>query len=175
MILRIAMGADHRGYELKKFIIENLVANLNINNSTPTNNELVEIHYSEKIIPEKTMGQKISWLDQGCHNNSTCDYPEFAHKVCQQILTNQADLGILICGSGIGMSIAANRYSQIYAGLAWNAELAQTAKAVNNCNILVLPANFLTPELTLEIIRTWLSTKFKAGKYQTRLNNLDLI
>ncbi len=150
MSLSIAIGADHRGYELKKFIIA-------------------------KIAPEKIIGKEIIWLDQGCDNNLTCDYPEFTNKVCQQLLTNQADLGILICGSGIGMSIAANRYPKIYAGLVWNTELAQKAKADNNCNVLVLPADFLTPELTLEIIKIWLNTKFKAGKYQARLNNLDLI
>lgn len=149
MILKIAIGADHRGYELKKNIIE--------------------------IIPEKIINQKIIFIDQGCNNNLACDYPEFANKVCQQILTNQAELGILICGSGIGMSIAANRHPKIYAGLVWNVELAQKAKADNNCNILVLPADFLTPELTLEIIKAWLNTKFKAGKYQVRLDNLDLI
>lgn len=146
MILKIAIGADHRGYELKKIIIENLVTSL-----------------------------KINWLDQGCDNNLACDYPDIATKVCQQILTNKANLGILICGTGIGMSIAANRYRHIYAGLVWNLELAQTAKAANNCNLLVLPANFLTSELTLEIIKIWLNAEFKADKYQTRLNSLNLI
>jgi ribose 5-phosphate isomerase B len=161
MILRIAIGADHRGYELKKFIIANLVTSFTSNSALKTN-ELTE------IAPEE-----IIWLDQGCDNNLACDYPEFTNKVCQQILTNQAELGILICGSGIGMSIAANRCPKIYAGLAWDPEIARSAKADNNCNVLVLPADFLTPELTLEIIKTWLNTKFKAGKYQARLNNLD--
>ena len=184
MILKIAIGADHRGYELKKFIIANLVANLNTSSYTPENNELVEISYSEKITPENNglveitdqkISPKISWLDQGCHNNLACDYPEIANQVCQQILTSRADLGILICGSGIGMSIAANRHPKIYAGLAWSTELAQQAKADNNCNILVLPADFINPELAIKIIKTWLNTKFKAGKYQTRLNSLNLI
>ena len=159
MILKIAIGADHRGYELKKIIIESLVASLSLSKNTP----------------EKITNQKITWLDQGCNNNLTCDYPEIATKVCQQILTNQADLGILICGSGIGMSIAANRHPKIYAGLAWNTEAAHQSKASNNCNVLVLPANFVTPELTFEIIKTWLNTEFKSGKYQTRLNSLNLI
>ncbi len=163
MILKIAIGADHRGYELKKFIIENLVTNVTIGKGTP------------EIIPKEITNQKITWLDQGCNNNLTCDYPEIATKVCQQILTNQADLGILICGSGIGMSIAANRHPKIYAGLAWNTEAAHQSKASNNCNVLVLPANFVTPELTFEIIKTWLNTEFKSGKYQTRLNSLNLI
>lgn len=150
--MKIAIGADHRGFECKKLIVQNV--------------------------------KTIDWLDVGCFSGEKCDYPEFAKLVVQNILKKQegaaqvsesggADLGILLCGSGVGMVIAANRFKNIYAGLCWCPEVAKMAKEDDNINVLVIPTDFVTPEQCLIIINSWLKAEFKSGHYQTRLDQID--
>ena len=139
--MKICIGSDHRGFELKQVIIEEL--------------------------PE------IEWIDVGTHNDKRTDYPLFAEKVCKNILSGKSEFGVLICGSGIGMSIAANRHKKIYAGLCWSESVAKAAKEDDNINILVLPASFVGPEQAVLMIKDWLSSKFKGGHYQQRLELID--
>jgi ribose 5-phosphate isomerase B len=113
------------------------------------------------------------WLDVGCYSEQRTDYPLFSKRVCEDIINGVADCGILICGSGIGMSIAANRYHGIYAALVWNTELARMAKEDDGANVLVLPAGFVSNELALEMIDIWLKADFKEGIYQRRLEMID--
>jgi ribose 5-phosphate isomerase B len=139
--MKISIGADHRGFELKQAII-------------------------------KAFAQ-IDWLDVGTHSTQRTDYPVVARAVCEQILTDEATRGILLCGSGVGVSIAANRHPGIYAALCWNAELARTAREDDNANILVLPADYLTTDQACDMVRAWLEATFKGGHYQKRLDMID--
>lgn len=139
--MKISIGSDHRGFELKTRIIKNL--------------------------------RNVSWLDVGTTTKERTDYPIFAKKVCKNVLDAEVERGILICSSGIGMSIAANRFPGIYAALCWNVEIATSATQDDNANILVLPADFLEVKSAYRIINVWLHTDFKGGRYQKRLKMID--
>jgi len=115
----------------------------------------------------------ISWTDIGCFSSERCDYPVSAKLVINSVLKKETELGILLCGSGIGMSIVANRFAGIYAGLCWSTSVAKVAKQDDNINILVLPSDFVSPDDSIEIINTWLNTQFKGGHYQIRLDMID--
>ena len=115
----------------------------------------------------------IDWVDVGADSVERTDYPVFAQQVCQKILSQEVEAGILICGSGIGMSIAANRHKGIYAGLCWNAAVASVAKQDDAINVLVLPADFLDQEEAFAIIRAWLDAVCKGGVYLQRRAMID--
>lgn len=117
----------------------------------------------------------IKWIDVGTNSKERTDYPIFAQKVCKSILEKEADFGVLLCGSGIGVGIAANRFKGIYAGVCWNAEIAKLAKADDNINVLVLPADFIGTEQAFLLVKIWLETEFKDGHYQKRLDMIDAI
>ena len=140
-MMKISIGADHRGFSLKQKIIE---------------------HFS-----------LCTFLDVGAHDAQRSDYPVFAQKVCSNILSEQACLGILLCGSGVGMAIAANRFPGIYAALCWSSEIARLSREDDGSNVLVVPADFVTAEQTFDMIQTWLNAQFKAGIYQKRLDMID--
>jgi len=122
---------------------------------------------------------KESWLDAGCLSLERCDYPIFAKKVVESILFKKAEFGILICGSGIGMSIAANRFKYIYAGLCLTSQMAMVARADDNLNILVLSSDFVSKDDNLKIVesmlKAWSTNVFKGGRYKERLDMLDSI
>ena len=145
MRYRIAVGADHRGFVLKQQLL------------TQTEFE----------------GVSVEWHDVGTFSPERTDYPLFTHRVVKRILQQEADLGILLCGSGIGVSIAANRFKTIYAGLVWNEQVARAAKEDDNVNVLVIPADYLTSEQALACITAWLTSSFKEGRYQERLDMVD--
>jgi ribose 5-phosphate isomerase B len=140
----IALGADHHGFNLKEWIKKSFVGK-----------------------------EKIIWEDCGAYDAERSDYPYFAQKVCHEIIKKNVSYGILLCGSGVGMAIAANRYKGIYAGLVWNAEIARRAHAEDNVNVLVLPADYLDTAQVSEIITAWLTTPFNEGRYAQRIAMLD--
>lgn len=145
MDIRIAIGADHRGFLLKSY-----------------------------LICQKKIGSfSVAWDDVGTFTEERTDYPLFSRKVVQLIQDGWVDLGIMACGSGIGMTIAANRFRGIYAGLVWNEEVARQARQDDNVNVLVLPADFISLEEGYAIVLAWLSSDFKGGHYQERLTLLD--
>jgi ribose 5-phosphate isomerase B len=115
----------------------------------------------------------FKWRDVGAPNAERSDYPVFAEAVCRQVQDGNVDLGILICGSGTGMSIAANRHKGIYAGLCWSEASAKVAKEDDGTNVLVIPSDFISHEIALTMVVTWLNAQFKGGRYQERLNMLD--
>jgi ribose 5-phosphate isomerase B len=115
----------------------------------------------------------IEWEDVGCFSEERCDYPIYAKKVCELILKNKVQYGILLCGTGVGMAIAANRFKEIYAALAWNHIIAKLSKEDDNANIIVLPADFITKNDSLEMIKAWLDTNFKGGYYLERIKMLE--
>lgn len=115
----------------------------------------------------------VDWLDVGAESNDRSDYPIFAQHVVEAMRAGKAEQGVLICGSGIGMAIAANRHPGIYAGLCWNSAVATVAKEHDDINVLVLPADFVSVDEACAIVRAWLSAQCKEGRYRERLLTLD--
>lgn len=141
----IAIGADHRGFSLK-----------------------------ELLMAQENIGAiNIEWIDCGTNCPERTDYPIYTECVVDAVLSRTAQLGLLLCGSGIGMSIAANRHRGIFAALVWNEILAAAAKQDENANILVLPADFIDGDQAIGIIQSWLTATFKEGRYERRLQMID--
>ena len=143
--MNIVIGTDHRGFKQKEYI------------------------KSELSIP----GNTISWIDVGCFSSESCDYPSFAKKVAQIIQSGKAEHGILLCGSGVGISIAANRFSGIYAALVWNEDSARLSRQHDKANVLVLPADFVSNEKAVAMIKTWLGATFLGNRHQQRIDIID--
>lgn len=140
-MLKIAIGADHRGFLHKEFI--------------------------KKYMPT------IEWVDVGTDSDERTDYPIFSDKVVGLIFTYAVDCGILICGSGAGMAIAANRHKYMYAAVAWNKDVARQCKQEDNANILVLPSDFVSCDDAVIMVHEWLAQEFKGGRYLERLKMID--
>ncbi len=145
--MKIAIGADHRGYEYKQCIKQEI----------------------------KEIKQPIEWIDVGAFDTHRSDYPIFARDVCQVMLRGDAQLGILICGSGIGMAVTANRFKKIYAGVVWNEKIAQLSREHDNTNVLVIPSDFVSCDLAIAMVRSWLDAEFRGGRYQERIDMIDAI
>jgi ribose 5-phosphate isomerase B len=144
--VNIAIGADHRGFEYKTYI--------------------------KQQVGKDT---SITWIDVGAHDDARSDYPIFARAVVQAMQDKKADSGILLCGSGVGMAILANRFAHMFAGVAWNEEIARMSKEDDNTNILVLPADFITIEQSVRIVNAWLRAQFKGGRYQKRIDMINAV
>jgi len=143
--LRIALGADHGGFELKKAIHDHLSAK----------------------------GHLVS--DFGAFAAQSVDYPDYAELVCHEVVAGKADFGILFCKSGIGMSIAANRYPQIRAALVRTAAEATVTRQHNNANVITLGASETPAETARQIVDAFLATPFEGGRHETRVEKLDKI
>lgn len=141
----IAIGSDHGGFELKNQIIEYL---------------------RQKNIEVK---------DFGTYSKDSVDYPDCAKPVCQAVLNSECENGILICGTGIGISIAANKFKGIRAALCSDAFGAKMSKAHNNANILCLGGRVLSKETAFTIVDAWLSTEFEGGRHINRINKIHQI
>lgn len=139
--MKISIGADHRGFELKSFIIN---------------------HFKD-----------YEWVDVGTFSTDRTDYPLYAQKVCKDVLSKNSELGIVICGSGVGVSIAANRFKGIYAALCWNSQVSAHAREYDGANVLALPVNFITYDEAVDIINAWVCASFKGGRYKQRLEMMD--
>lgn len=111
--------------------------------------------------------------DIGTYSPDSVDYPDFAHALAEQIEKGNFEKGILICSSGVGVSITANRHPDVRAALCWNAELAKYSRLHNNSNVLCLPANFIKTEEAREILGTWLNTEFEGGRHQRRVSKIE--
>jgi ribose 5-phosphate isomerase B len=140
--MRIALGCDHRGLNLKQFIID--------------------------LISE--MGH--DYEDFGCYDTTPVDYPDIAQKVSQAVAERRFNYGILICSSGIGMSIAANKIKGIRAALCHNSFTALCARQHNDANVLCLGENIVEQELAEGIVRTFLNTEFEGGRHSRRLEKI---
>ena len=117
-----------------------------------------------KIFPEIT--------DLGTNSDESVDYPDFAHKLTREVLKNNRNIGILICGTGVGMSIAANRKKGIRAGLVNNAKIARLIRKHNDANVLVLPGRFININEAKNSVQAFLSTKFESGRHKKRINKI---
>lgn len=141
----IAIGSDHGGYVLKEKI--------------------------KKYLEEK----EISYTDCGTYSEERTDYPIFAKKVAQEIQSKRADKGILVCRSGYGMTVVANKFKGIRAAAIYEEESAKFAKADDDINVVTLGGDYLTENQAICIIRNWLATEFKGGRYAERLKMIEEI
>ena len=142
--MKIAVGSDHAGFELKMKLIAYLESN---------NNEV---------------------KDFGTHSEESCDYPDYAHLVANAVESKDFEIGLLMCGSGNGINITANKHQGIRSALAWTLEIAELAKLHNDANILTLPARFISENEALEILKAFLNTEFEGGRHERRTNKIAL-
>jgi ribose 5-phosphate isomerase B len=140
----LALGCDHAGYELKEYLKV----------------KLAESGYSIR--------------DFGTYATASMDYPDVAHPLASSVNKGQYPAGILICGSGNGMAITANKYPNVRAALCWSTELSKLARLHNNANILCLPARFIEPEEALSATLSFLKTDFEGGRHQSRVEKIPL-
>ena len=140
--MKISVGSDHAAYALKEHVVEYL----------------------------KSKGIEV--LDKGTFSEESVDYPLFAEKVSKDVLDGKADYGILMCGTGLGMSIAANKFEGIYAALCLYPTMAKYARMHNDANILVMAGRLMGPTLAEETIDMFLSTDFAGGRHQRRINEI---
>ena len=111
-------------------------------------------------------------IDLGTNSNQSVDYPDFAHKLVNEVLKHKESFGILICGTGVGMSIAANRSKGIRAALISSSEIARLVRQHNNANVLVLPGRFMDEEEAKKSVKTFIETEFEAGRHQARIDKI---
>lgn len=138
----IAIAADHGGYKLKDILKKKLIADGNV------------------------------VADFGADSEISTDYPDYAHRVCDALVDLTFDYGILICGSGIGMAMTANKHYHIRAAVLHNREVAALTRQHNNANVACLGARLISPELAIEIIDTFLSTPYEGGRHDARLEKM---
>ena len=111
--------------------------------------------------------------DLGANSEEPSDYPDYAHPLAKEISTGEAKRGILLCGSGIGVDIVANRYPHVRAALAWKPEIAELSRRHNDSNVLVIPARFVTEDEAVEMTKRWLETPFEGGRHARRVEKID--
>ena len=119
-------------------------------------------------------GDKFAFVDKGTLSHDSVDYPDFAHAVADSVLKDKEALGILICGTGNGMAITANKHANIRAALCWAPEIAALAKQHNNANIVVLPARFISTENAFLTLQAFLDAEFEGGRHQRRIDKINL-
>ena len=143
--MKIAIGADHAGFEEK-----------------------------EKI--KKTLdGLGVEYTDMGTNSTESVDYPDYAQKVGEAVADGEYDRGILVCGSGPGMAIAANKVPGIRAAVAWNEEIARLSRQHNDANVLALAARYIPDEEQEKIVKAWLETGFDGGRHERRVEKIEQI
>lgn len=141
--MKIAIGNDHAGTEYKFEIIKLLEA------------------------------RGISVTNYGTNENASVDYPDFVHPVAKDVDTKKVDFGILVCGSGNGVSMTANKYSNVRAGLCWTKEITELTRLHNDANIISIPARYTSIPQALAMVETFLDTAFEGGRHQNRVNKIS--
>ena len=127
---------------------------------------------TKKLIEQWLLDQGHIVRDWGCDSEDSCDYPDYAKGVCELVADGGANFGILICGTGIGMSITANRNPKIRAGLCTNLDMARLTRQHNNANVLCLGARIIHSDYIEAIVETFLNTEFEGGRHQKRIEKL---
>ncbi len=143
--LTIAIGCDHAGFSLKQPVIDHLTK----------------------------AGYAV--LDFGTNSNNSVDYPDFAHPTATAVENKKADFGVLICGSGNGVAITANKHQDIRCALCWLEEIATLARSHNNANMIAIPARFVSESLALKMVDTFLTTSFEGGRHATRVGKMACV
>ena len=140
---KILIASDHAGFELKEKLERALSA----------------------------LGFEVE--DLGTNSAESTDYADYAHPLAQKVSDGEVKRGVLLCGTGLGMSYTANRYPHVRAAVAWNPEIAKLAREHNDANILVVPARFVSEELGMDILKTWLDTPFEGGRHSRRVEKIE--
>ncbi len=140
--MKIAIGCDHAGYQYRREIIKMLE------------------------------GLEIEIFDAGTDSGDSVDYPDFVHPVASRVNQAEVDLGILICGSGNGVCMTANKYPNVRAGLCWSEEIVSLTRQHNDANIICLPARFINIKEALEFVHIFLNTEFEGGRHQRRVDKI---
>src|SRR5688572_21861272 len=143
--MKIALAADHAGYEEKEKIKGTLDA----------------------------LG--VAYEDMGTNSCESVDYPDYALKAAKAVASGKADQGLLVCGSGTGMAIAANKVPGVRAAVAWNETIARLAREHNDANVLSIPARFLDDTSITEIVKAWFAASFDAGRHAKRVDKIKQI
>ncbi len=143
MTEEILIAADHAGVELKRKLEAEL----------------------------KKLGFAVR--DLGTDSKDSTDYPDYAHPLAQAVSQGTVKRGVLICGTGLGMSYVANRYPNVRAAVTWSPEVAELARSHNDANVLVLPARFVTDDDAVKILQTWLETPFEGGRHERRVVKIE--
>jgi len=143
MAEQIPIAADHAGYALKERLVK----------------ELASLGYEP--------------VDMGVDSPESSDYPDVAHPLAERVERGTAKRGILLCGTGLGMSYAANRHRGVRAAVSWSPEIAELSRRHNDANVLVLPARFVSEEEGVEIMKTWLDTPFEGGRHRRRVDKIE--
>ena len=141
--MKIVVGSDHAAYELKEAIKEKLTAE----------------------------GHEV--IDVGCDSTESVDYPKYGHAVGRTVASGEAERGIAVCGSGIGISIACNKVPGIRAALCTSVEMAEMCRRHNNANVVCMGARMISQELAFDIIDKWMTTDFEGGKHLRRINEIE--
>ena len=141
-IVPIAIGSDHAGFELKNKIKKHLES------------------------------KGFTFDDKGCYSEDSIDYADFAHPVALQVENNPGTKGILLCGSGNGINMTANKHQGIRSALCWTAEIAKLAREHNDANIVTIPARFISDEEAFAIVDIFFSTEFEGGRHQKRIEKI---
>jgi ribose 5-phosphate isomerase B len=144
MGFKIAIGGDHAGFTYKNLLKEQLAA----------------------------AGHEVT--DFGPGSDASVDYPDHVHPLAKSVVNKETDFGILICGSGNGVAMTANKYQEIRAALCWKTELAQLAREHNNANVLCIPARFVSEEEAADMMRIFLETDFEGGRHQNRVDKIPV-
>ena len=139
----ILIASDHAGYELKKRLTA----------------ELEQRGYHVR--------------DLGTNSSDSTDYADFAHPLAREVSEGRASRGVLLCGTGLGMSYVANRYAGVRAAVTWSPEVAALARSHNDANVLVLPARFVSDDEAAQILQTWLDTPFEGGRHERRVLKIE--
>lgn len=117
--------------------------------------------------------QELTVYDLGTNSTDSVDYPNYAHSLVHTILDQKSVIGILICGTGNGVCMAANKWKGIRAALCWNPEIASLSRKHNDANVICLPARFLSDELAIQIVMEFLNTEFEGGRHKKRVDKID--
>ena len=141
--LKIGIGADHAGYEYKEVIIA---------------------WFQENGIVAKNFGT---------YTPDSVDYPDYVHPLATEVEENKLDFGILVCGSGNGVCMTANKHQGVRAALAWSEEIAKLSRQHNNANVLCIPSRFVSLEVAKNMVETFLATAFEGGRHQTRVDKIS--
>ena len=139
----VLIASDHAGFELKKKLAAEL----------------------------EDRGYRVR--DLGTNSSDSTDYADFAHPLAREVSEGKAKRGVLLCGTGLGMSYVANRYPNVRAAVTWSPEVAELARSHNDANVLVLPARFVSADEATQILERWLDTPFEGGRHERRVNKID--
>jgi len=141
----IAIGSDHAGFEYKEYLKDVL----------------------------KSSDWGFAMVDVGTYSSNSVDYPDFSHQVAKKVVDNEVEYGVVICGSGNGVCMTANKHTGIRAALCWTEEIAILARKHNNANVLCIPARFITNEIAKRMLHAFISTAFEGGRHSVRIDKIN--